>query len=447
MRVLPRRSLVLTVAALLALPGAGLGAEDGVEDASKAVFKLDPDAGVVRFEGNITLRNAQARNGTAIEPTLSLRLPLETTEVRTGKGSVLGDRTSRDAVAATYPLTFKRAIKPGKQRTHAVGFELTSIPWLPLTTRVAPDYARFCWFGLPTSSGSVEARIPAGWTAETTGAPITTKATPNATRLSMPRGQDPGTFRACTDAFLAGSVDRVYVLSPDEQLITIDAWGSDLEWKDAMSRIVATDLGELRELIGVPMPLEELRVQEVTRRLPLLGTDDFRPDQQLLYVDEGIERTEVATVALARTWFNASTIAEPGLEQGLALWSGLRVAGQPCPMAPAFEPDPPPTLAEWSDHQASLDQADILLAQWQGSAACDIVGQVAEALGPEATTQVIAELLSSPEPADWSQWLASVEWRLTETEDADPALARALLAERGLSMLDGAPEAEAADPA
>lgn len=434
MRALLSRSLPLATAFLLvlALPGAALAGSDGVRETSRTTYTLVPEDRLVRVKTTIKLTNDRPRKGRAMDSWLSVRLPHEASSVEVEGGVSLGDPLEADAIATTRPIVFKKPVKPGKKRSVTIRYELTSIPWLPLSTRVAPDYAHFCWSGMGSRKGTVEARIPAGWTADTTLAPVTTTDGAHHTTLAMPAGRAPEGFFACTDAFQTGSVDRVYILSPDEQLITIDAWASDLGWKDAMSQVVATDLRALRQLIGVAMPIEELRIQEVARTMPLYSGSDYRADDSLLYVDENIDQVGVPTVALARTWFSPSTIAEPWLEHGLGLWSGLQVMDRSCPAAGVSPVDPSPSLNEPQDHAASLYELDHRTLEWQGSIACDIVGRVADAIGSEAMTEVTTELLSRSEPAGWQAWLDSVEPRLAAADGADPTLARELLLGLGL---------------
>ena len=114
-------------------------------------------------------------------------------------------------------------------------------------------------------------------------------------------------------------------------------------------------------------------------------------------------------MALARTWFNSTTIAEPWLEQGLALWSGFAAVERTCPDAGDAPIEPPPDLANWQPVAPAQTLVDRLILAWQSAVACTIVEEVATALGPQAMTQITTTLLDRPEPADRFGWLDAVE--------------------------------------
>lgn len=425
------RALALMATLLAVAPGAALAA-DGLREESHTTYTVRPDEGSVRVESAVTLKHDGPRGSAAIRTWTPLRLPSEAVDVQTGRAILLGDAAEADGLAITRPVTLRKPMKPGQQRSFKVDYDLVSIPGLETTTRIEPDYARLCWTGLPTRKGSVKARFPAGWEVETTPgatALIDDGGRPTETMIS---GTSPADLAVCSDAFHPDSVDRVYILGPDEEVVTIDGWGSHPGWKDAVSQAVAVDLRNLRRLIGVPLAVSELRIQEVARPMPTYVMGDYRADEALLYLDEDIDRAGVATVAFARLWFNGATVAEPWLEQGLARWSGLSAIGEACPDAGAAPVDPAPSLAAWPDPSASLFLVDRRLLRWRSDVACGAVAAVADAIGPEGMTGVVTELLSADEPVGWRDWLDLAEVRLEKLEVVDRSLARDLLIELGL---------------
>jgi hypothetical protein len=428
----PAAAVAIVIAALLVIGSVMtvLGQPGDVRENTRTTYTLLPEDGLVRVEHRVRLVNERDRG--RVRGWGTLRIPSEAQDVQVGSGQEATlVELEGDAVAAIYALEFA-PIRPRQRRTITVSYDLTSVPaGFPLTTRVQPDYARFCWAGAGEQQGRVETILPATWTTDTTLSPVKVTTFGDATTLAKPNAAFPGEFYACTDAFASDMVDRIYVLGPSEQLVTVDGWLSDPGWKDAMTSAAATHLVELERILGVPMPSPELRIQEVARVMPLHARGDFRPDDALLYVDEDIDDPGVAAVALARTWFNDATIAEPWLEQGLALWAGLAAADLPCPIAGTAPIEPAPSLSEWFTQAPAPFELERTLLAWQGATACGLIEQVATAIGPEAMTQVTTQLLSASEPASWRDWLLAVEPRLAETDDPD--LARAGLLEHGIA--------------
>lgn len=427
----PVLALAVAVAMTLHAAAAAMAAPGDIREATRTVYTLDPDDGRVHVVHRIALTNERRRGRLGQWGTL--RIPSEARAVRVRPGTTALREIDADPLGITYVLDLE-PLAPRQKVALKVRYDLGSVPpGFPLSTRITPDYARFCWAGVGDEKGTVSARIPAGWTADTTLAEVTVSTADGDTTLRKPDSAFPGDFYACTDAFADGALDRVYVLGPSDQLITIDGRPSHLGWKDAMSRLIATDLPGLETTIGVPMPYPELRVREVARAMPLHTRADFRPEAALLSVDEDIDRPGVATVALARTWFNAGTIAEPWLEQGLALWSGLSAAGLPCPEAGAPPLEPPPRLADWHGPAPARHEIDRSTLAWQGRVACSIVEEAAAAIGAPAMTQVTRTLLGAPEPADWRAWLDAVEAHPVDPDaDVTPDFAARALLEHGV---------------
>jgi hypothetical protein len=425
----PLATLAVTVAVLA--PTAAVAEPGNLRETTESTYTLRPDESDVGVVHRITLTN-ERRKG-KIKAWGPIRIPAEAEQPQISSNASAIQAVDSDAIGTTNILEIV-PIKPRQKRTVKVSYDVASVPpGLPLTTRITPDYARFCWWGVGAENGSVQARIPAGWTTDTTLAAVRVTPVEGWTVLEKPRSVLPGDFYACTDAFRDGTEHRVYVLGPSEQLITIDAWLLDPEWREVMSRAVAIDLPALETLIGPPLPYPELRLQEVARSMPLHTRGDLRPESATLYIDEDLDDPAVATVALARTWFNPTTIAEPWLEQGLALWAGSAAVEQRCPEVGDAPIDPPPDLANWQSVTPAQTATDRLILAWQSAVACTIIEEAAVALGPLAMTQITTTLLGRPEPADRFAWLEAVEAQgVAAAEPIDTAFATQTLIEHGI---------------
>ena len=302
-----RRLIIPTIAiaVVLAIPALVAAQEDGLKESSTSTFTLLPDEGRVRADIVITLVN---RRKASIERWGPIWSPESARNVKfKGPGvtveTVVNDTGSLDT-AVFEPLRRKQ-----KQKIRASYDLVDAEPGSADTTRIGETYAHFCWGGENTDSGTVVAVLPPRWSATTNMADVTR----DGTALRAASSERPGTFYACTDAFTTNLGSRVYVLGPSEQVITLDSWPEDPAWEPAMLSVVGIALRDLEAVVGSPMSFDELTIQEVARTDPFGSTSDFHPAEALLLLDQNVGVPGVATVALARTWFNDDTVSDPWL--------------------------------------------------------------------------------------------------------------------------------------
>ena len=286
MLALTRPLATLAVAVAVLAPTAAMAEPGDLRETTESTYTLRPDEGQVHVVHRITLTN-ELRKG-KIRAWGPMRIPAEAERLQISSNASGIEAVDSDAIGTTNILDLV-PIRPRQKRTVKVSYDIASVPrGFPLTTRITPDYARFCWWGIGAEKGSVQARIPVGWTADTALAEVITTPVEGWTVLEKPRRQLPADFYTCTDAFRDGTRDRVYILGPSEQLISIDGWLLDPGWREAMIDSVAVDLPALETLIGPPLPYPELRLQEVARSMPLHTRSDFMPAPAKLYVDEDL---------------------------------------------------------------------------------------------------------------------------------------------------------------
>ncbi|MFV2062120.1 MAG: hypothetical protein ACC726_01240 [Chloroflexota bacterium] len=415
----PRRLIVstLALAVALAVPALVAAQEDRVTETSTSIFTLLPDEGRVRADIAITLIN---RGKPRIRRWGPIWSPASAQNVEvTGPG--LATEIVADGTGSLDTAVFKPLRRKQRQKIR-VRYDLVDAgPDSTDLTRIGETYARFCWGGETTDTGTVEAILPAGWDSTTAMGDITTDVTTERTTLRASSNELPGTFNACTDAFTTDLSSRVYVLGPSGQLVTLDSWPEDPDWEPAVLKVVGRQLSDLETLIGSAMPLDALTIQEVSRSGDPFGSGtDFLSSRGLLLLDAGVTTPGVATTALARTWFNDETIADPRLREGLARWAGLSTAGLTC-VDPDSLPDPAAAAAaaaaaeadlgptEWYVRTGKPFEWDLDRLEHQAAIACTMVEETAEALGPEAMRAALGMLLASPGPADQATWLEAIE--------------------------------------
>ena len=466
----PRRAAASVATAVLALllvtTSSVTAVAPDLSEESTATFTLLPDEGRVAVENRITIRHRKQPT-TRMDPCEDdpekfcevdvnyfwsawgpIQVPATASNVEISVADGGAQMIEQDEDWVSYVVTFPE-LHYRQNRKVKISYDLPGAgPRSGLGTRVTDAYARFCWHGEPADGGSVTAILPAGYQDRTFGGRVKAKRSARKSTLKGTVKGDPAAFYACTDAFQPDQLARVYVLGPSEQVITVDNWPEDPEWRDSLLDVVGVDLAELERLIGSPMRFDELTVLEVARTSPFGSSDDFDPARAQLRIGDDLDTPGVATTALARTWFNEDTIADPWLREGLALWSGLTAAGAACPVLDTLPDQGVPDLTDWPRglERPGSDAARML--EHQRAVACSIVADTAGIIGPEAMASVVASLVadtsaygsqpavpaSDPAPADWHDWLDAVdELGLMPAGGTDLEVAERTLLEHGIA--------------
>lgn len=458
--------LIVALALTLAIPATVLGAVEGLKETSRTTYTLVPDENRVHVESILTLVNQKkpttGRGPCKNNPRRTCRIrttyfvtgwnatwiPAEAENLRvTGKG-VTSEELGGDDSGTFHSFAFPK-LNHKKKQTIKVSYDLPAgEPGSARPTRVTDGYARFCWTGETTDSGTTRAVLPPGWEAVTSMAPTTTKSGSKGTIIESRSRKSPFDFYACTDAFRTADQQRVYVLGPSEQVLTLDNWPGDPDWQEAMIDVIGVELEKIEELVGSPMPVPELTITQVARTNPYDQRADFRPAEARLFIDEDVLGLGVPNIALARTWFNSTTIAEPWLEQGLAMWAGLASDGSPCPDPGTFPGNGDPVLAEWAGRSGKPVTWDGDRLYYQTAAACIIVERLATAVGPELMATAVAATLAGtpkygsrsiapprdPQPAEWRDFLDAIdELGLVPAGESDLGFAERLLTDYGIA--------------
>ncbi len=165
-------------------------------------------------------------------------------------------------------------------------------------------------------------------------------------------------------------------------------------------------------------------------------------------MDEDLTFTGASVSALARTWFNDGSIADGWLAEGLTLWAGLSSTGHECPDPGEYPGEGQPSLREWQvGHNPT--GSDPTLPVYLASAACGIVEDAADLIGPERMVEVIdslrtgtprygvraADLRATRQAADWADWLDAVdELGMIPAGQIDLELAQRALTRYGAAM-------------
>lgn len=451
----PHAAAILTTTALilsLTLSAPAAADTDQLDERSATTYTVLPADKVVRVKADVTLiarkkptvRVGPCKNDRSRRCRITTNyywkrwteiwIPAGATNLRfSGRG--VKSRPVRETGDGTgYEVTFPRLDFKEKQ-AFSVSYDLpagdreTNAP-----TRVGDAYAHFCWYGPYTDTGSVRAVLPPSWESVSNGSQPKVTSSATSTTLQAPGKKNPGAFFACTEAFNPQAMARAYVLSPGGSLVTVDGWPDDALWTTLMLDEIEVTLPHLEELIGSPLPLSEVVLREASTQALGWGGGDLVPRDGVIRITEDMTAPGLATNRLARAWFNQSAIADPWLREALSLWSAFSILEMGCP-----EPTTSPgagllSLSEWMTPESAGDAYEQALANDQAAAACGIVEEVAQAIGPERMTDVIVSLLAGPQPADRRDWLTAVEVRgLIPADAEDPGLAQRQLLDHGIA--------------
>ena len=466
MPAMPRRLIVLLAALALTatLPTAATGSFDGYKESSRSTFTLVPEEDVVHATSTITVinqrkptvgrgpcRNAPRRvcrvtTNYYIEGWGPIHVPPDAVGVSISGRYVTPAPIASDASGTTYIVRFPRLLYKKKQVIN-VSYDLPDAgPGATGRTRVTDAYGHFCWSGEYTDTGTVKAVLPVGWEADTSGAKTSSESSAASTVITVAKGKDLGKSELCTDAFRPDLMQRGHTVAPGGQLITFDGWLDDPDWGTNLTRLIEDELPALEETIGSPMPFASLTIREVGHTTTFGQPTDLDPATPGLLMDEDFDFVGAPVSALARTWFDDGSIADPWLSEGLVLWAGLSSTGSACPEPGVYPAEGSPDLHDW--RVGNNAGADPMLPVYQVSAACSIVEDAADLIGPERMTRVIDSLRAGTprygdrtpdaqtpwQPADWTDWLDAVdELGMMPANQTDLELSQRTLTQYGIA--------------
>ena len=216
----------------------------------------------------------------------SITVPSEALDLVFSGNGVKGKIISGDGTTDGYSVRFPRLMFKQTQQVKVAYDVPAGGPRSDLPTRLSDAYARFCWHGAYTDSGSVTAIVPAGLETVTAPGKVATSLRNGSTILEAGGGGTPGDFYACTDVFDTQRLVRTDLAGPAGQIVTIESWPDDPDRPAAMATVVSEQLPALERVIGSAMPLEAVTIRQVARRAPFGLASDLDPGRSTLAIDE-----------------------------------------------------------------------------------------------------------------------------------------------------------------
>jgi hypothetical protein len=336
----------------------------------------------------------------------------------------LGTRVEeRDRHWVHYMLSFPN-LTYGQTRRIALSYELLGgKPRSQHRTRVMDAYTYFCWQGELGDRGTVTAVLPPGYEATTFWEKTRTKSTRKGTTISGLLKGSPARFYACTDAYKPEKLLRTELTSPAGGTVTVEGWPEDPDWSEQTTAAIEDALPDLEELLGRPLPFDELVVREVSQQSLYGYGIEFGARSALIRLGEHSDDPTSAPRGLASAWINNRKIADPWLDIGLTDWAGLKVTRSQCWPAGEYPAKDKPRLARWQQLKEKPSDRLEAIVDWQDDAACNVIDHVADDIGSERMQAVIASLLDGtpkygPQPAErqgafrratWKDWLDAAD--------------------------------------
>ena len=360
-------------------------------------YTVDPGDARIHVEIDYRVTSNKANTPTIIYyyRTLSLGIQPEARSVRAADASgAIGTSTTARNSFTEVTVRLRANLYYHRTTRFTLRYDLPGgKPRSSSPTRVGRAFVTFgVWaFGDP-NLGSVEVRMPAGFTTTIDGGPMTTttSASGNVAKAS-PAVPDEFFAVVTGERSAAYEVDRL-TLGEGVNLAVL-SWPEDARWSETVTETLTDGMPELRDLVGLDWPVaKDLKLTE--RYTPSLEgyAGLFYVEDERIDVSENLDPATILHEA-SHAWFNEGLFSQRWIYEGLAeeyAWRVLTAVGrdaQALPKRPkASDPGAQPLL-RWTFPEAIRDEdtSDAELYGYQAS--FWLLHQVVEAAGEDQMRQ------------------------------------------------------------
>jgi hypothetical protein len=309
--------------------------------------------------------------------------------------------------------------------------------------RAGAAITNFCATGPGTDTGEVRIVLPAGFQiTRTTALKQISSSGSTWTWTSGKLKSKPWTWQSCVDGTNPNGSVKTIAGSIDAPVVAVSAWKDDPTWS-AAAKGAADDSAKLASVLGA-LPNDD--IGQITIVEAPTGTAPFDPysrTQHTLTLTEAETDRGAIDDDIASIWFPTSVFREGWLRSAYIRWaeSAAGVAGAPC-----TEPGTPPSatagnLLSWQGlYMADTHEPLNDDGAYQLNAACWMIGQVADAIGPERMRATMEAMRtgaaawpaagSEKRPAlllTWQSWLDILTAQGFIPAGKDPAIVTDLL--------------------
>ena len=287
-----------------------------------AVYTLDPDAASVHVAIDFRVTNLKPSSAQYVYYYRDIAFALQS-QARSIRGSDHGGSLSVTTrkhefyVLATVHLRANLYYQGSASFT--VQYDLVgAAPRSESPIRVGKAFATFgVWAWGDNGRGTVEVRTPPGFANEIDGDPMQVLPVVSGETLYA-KPAEPDQFYAIISSDNRAAYGATRISFDGGVEIVVQAWPEDAAWDTAVSATLRKGLPKLRELIGLPWPVEhDLNVRE--RYTPALEgyAGVFFTDSQRIDVSEDLDPVVIVHEA-SHAWFNESLFDPRWIYEGLA---------------------------------------------------------------------------------------------------------------------------------
>lgn len=429
-------ALALGVSPLAARPA--LAAEP-LRTEAHATYTLDPDAGRVRVEIDVTQTNLKPNTATVTYYYIRFAFALqpEARNVRVSGGTAYRIDTTKRKGFIEAIVHVGNAVSYRESTSFTIRYDLVGgKPRSSSPIRVGQAFATFgVWAWGDAGRSSVTVRTPAGFVSTTEGNSMTLVTAAGGQTLRA-EPEDPARFYSIVSSENEDAYGETRISLGAGIEIVVRAWPEDATWDDTVADTLRDGVPELLELIGLDWPVEDdLDVRE--RHTPSLEgyAGVFLTDEQRIEVSEDLD-ADVIIHEASHAWFNPDLFVERWIYEGLAQEYARRtleaigsedgrVAEEPGLDDPGFG-----DLASWTHPRVIRDQETDDEEQFGYQASYWVVHLIVEAAGVErmrdAFASAEANLTAYPGAGNFETVIASDGWmRLLDLaqpiDEPDPA--------------------------
>jgi hypothetical protein len=409
-------------------------------------YSVDPNAGLVHVAVAYALTNNKPGSATILYfyRTLNLGVQADARSVRAA------DSVGSLAVSAVHhasytEVTLRLRANLYYQRTTAFTLRYDLVGGKPRSdtpVRVGQAFVTFgVWAFGDDGEGSVEVRMPPGFTTSVEGDDLTTKASSSGAVLKASPSK-PSSFFAVVSGEDRAAFDAHHLSMPGGVGIVVLSWPEDKRWEQSVSRTLVGGFPKLQELVGLDWPVtHDLTVREqYTPSLEGYAGLFFVADQRI-DVSEDIDPVTILHEA-SHAWFNDHLFDARWIYEGLAeeyAWQVLTATGgdaQPIPKAPTPSDPGSQPLTTWTFPQVIRDQDTSDSEEYGYKASFWVMHQIVRAVGVDQMRKAFAAAdqnvtaypgAGAPETVaatdDWRRFLDLVE----PIEGTDPASVEAAM--------------------
>ncbi|HUG29646.1 MAG TPA: hypothetical protein VMQ65_03910 [Candidatus Limnocylindria bacterium] len=364
-----------------------------------ATYTLDPDAGRVYVEIDVTQTNLQPSTAaiTYYYIAFGFALQPEARNIRVSGGSAYRINATKRKGFIEAVVHVGRAVFYRQSTSFTIRYDLVGgKPRSSSPIRVGQAFATFgVWAWGDAGRSTVSVRTPAGFETTAQGDPMTA-GTPASGVTLRAKPEDPARFYAIVSSENLDAYGETRLsLGPGIEIV-VRAWPEDATWEETVADTLRDGVPELLDLIGLDWPVDaDLDVRE--RHTPSLEgyAGVFLTDEHRIEVSEDLD-ADVIVHEASHAWFNPDLFMERWIYEGLAQeYARLvldaigsedgRIAAEPGLNDPGFA-----DLAYWTHPRVIRDQETDDAEQFGYGASHWVIHQIVEAAGVERMRETFA---------------------------------------------------------